>query len=245
MDSTSEQRDGPADDLELSRLGTEYYTGKLNELTDGAFDGPSLLPGWDRRHVIAHVGYNARALTRLVQWARTGIETPMYPSTAARAAEIDAGAPMTPAELRSLHHDALTDLSAAWRDLPVARWDHPVRTAQGRTVPVSVTPWMRVREVWLHAVDLDNGGRFEDFPPTLVDRLLVDITSWWARAGRAPDLILVPTDRVVPGLGATNADPRSVAISGTAAQLARWASGRGGGGVTTGTGEPVTAPRWL
>ena len=37
-------------------------------------------PGWSRRHVVAHVGYNARALTRLVEWAKTGIETPMYAS---------------------------------------------------------------------------------------------------------------------------------------------------------------------
>lgn len=45
-----------------------------------------------------------------------------------------------------------------WRDLPDANWTHEVRTAQGRTVPASETVWMRTREVWVHAVDLDNGG---------------------------------------------------------------------------------------
>lgn len=230
-----------AADISLVRRGTEYYDAMLAELPDDDLDGPSLLPGWDRRHVVAHVGFNARALARLVRWGRTGVETPMYPSTQARSAEIDEGATLSPAELRDLHLVESAELDAAWRDLPADRWDFPVRTAQGRTVPVSITPWMRVREVWLHAVDLGTGGRFEDFPPELVDRLLVDITSWWARAGEGADVTLAPTDRAVPAPAVAG----PVTITGPAAQLARWAAGRGGDGVTTSTGEPVVAPRWL
>jgi maleylpyruvate isomerase len=244
-----------AADVLLAGRGTAYFSGKLDELTDEQYDAPSLLPGWTRRHVIAHVGYNARALTRLVEWARTGVQTPMYASTQARAEEIDRGATLPPTALRDLHHDALVTLSARWRDLPADRWSFPVRTAQGRTVPVSVTPWMRVREVWLHAVDLDNGGRFEDFPPELLDRLLGDITGWWARSGAGADLVLEPTDRTPPepataGSTGTGGAPRSggagpITVRGTAAQLVRWASGRGADGVVTSTGEPVAAPRWL
>lgn len=230
-----------AADIALARRGTEYYEAVLAELSDVDVDGPSLLPGWQRRHVVAHVGYNARALTRLVTWARTGVQTPMYPSTKARNAEIDDGATRSPATLRELHRLESAALDTAWRELPVDRWDFPVRTAQGRTVPVSITPWMRVREVWLHAVDLGSGGRFEDFPPELVDRLLVDITSWWARAGEGAGLTLTPTDRTVSGLAVSG----PVTITGPAAQLARWAAGRGDAGVTTSTGEPVVAPRWL
>ncbi|HEY5881428.1 MAG TPA: maleylpyruvate isomerase family mycothiol-dependent enzyme [Nakamurella sp.] len=241
--------DSVAADLLLAARGTDYFSRRLDGLTDAEYEAPSLLPGWDRRHVIAHVGYNARALTRLVRWAHSGAEIPMYASTQARDAEIDAGATMPPDALRSLHHRELDNLTTAWRDLPADRWDFPVRTAQGRTVPVSVTPWMRVREVWLHAVDLDNGGRFEDFPPELVDRLLVDITSWWARSGDGTDLVLRPTDRAGPWPIVTGSSmmggPGAVTITGTAAQLARWASGRGTGGVVTGTGRPVSPPRWL
>lgn len=233
-----------AADLDLVRAGTEYFTGRLDALADAEYDAPSVLPGWDRRHVIAHVGYNARALGRLVHWARTGVETPMYASMQARNAEIDDGATMTPAALRGLHHQELAGLSEAWQALPADRWDFPVRTAQGRTVPVSATGWMRVREVWLHAVDLGNGGRFEDFPPALVDRLLVDITTSWKRSGEGADLVLEAVDRVVLGLPALD-EGRSVIVRGSAAQLARWASGRGDDGVLTSTGEPVHPPRWL
>jgi maleylpyruvate isomerase len=230
-----------AADLLLARRGTAYFSRKLNELTDEEYDRPSLLPGWSRRHVIAHVGYNARALTRLVEWAGTGVETPMYASTQARSEEIEYGSTLNPLALRNLHHHTLVTLNVHWRDLPADRWGFPVRTAQGRSVPVSVTPWMRVREVWLHAVDLDNGGRFEDFPPELVDRLLLDITAWWARDGRGDDLRLEPTDRTVPDLRGSG----RLTIKGTAAQLTRWASGRGGDGVVTSTGGSIRPPRWL
>lgn len=230
-----------AADLALARRGTEYYDGLLSELSDDDLDGPSLLPGWDRRHVLAHVAFNARALARLVEWGRTGVETPMYPSVDARNAEIDEGARSSPAALRNLHLTEARALDAAWRALPVACWTVPVRTAQGRTVPVSATPWMRVREVWLHAVDLGTGGRFEDFPPELVDRLLVDVTTWWAAAGEGTELTLAPTDRVGPALRVSG----PVRVAGPAAQLARWATGRGGDGVTSSTGDTVVAPRWL
>jgi maleylpyruvate isomerase len=58
----------------------------------GALGGPSRLPGWTRGHVVCHVARNAEGLVRLLHWARTGIETPMYPSAEARVADIEAGA---------------------------------------------------------------------------------------------------------------------------------------------------------
>lgn len=230
-----------AADLTLARQGTGYYDRLLAELSDDELDEPSLLPGWDRRHVVAHVAGNARALARLVDWARTGVTNPMYPSVEARNAEIEAQARTSPVQLRERHRIDAAALAAAWRDLPAGNWAVPVRTAQGRTVPASRTAWMRVREVWLHAVDLGTTGRFGDFPPGLVDRLLVDVTGWWAASGDGAGPTLSPTDRVVPGLPVAGA----VVVRGTAADLLGWATGRGTGGVTTGTGEPLVAPRWL
>ena len=92
--------------LLLVRRGTAFWSRKVNELTDDELDGPSLLPGWSRRHVLAHVGYNARALTRLVQWANTGVETPMYSSPQARNQEIAYGATLPSRALRHLNDHA-------------------------------------------------------------------------------------------------------------------------------------------
>lgn len=233
--------------LLLARRGQAFFSRKLNELTDAEFDGPSLLGGWDRRHLIAHVGLNARAITRLVNWAHTGIETPMYASPEQRSAEIEFSATLPTQALRNLSDHAAIHLTVEWRDLPAENWSHEVRTAQGRTVPVAETVWIRTREVWVHAVDLGNGGRFEDFPPELLDALLIDILSAWDRRRSAeglPAFTLDPIDREHPPL--TSGSGAAVALRGTAAALARWASGRGAEGVETDAGQrPPSAPRWL
>ena len=236
--------------LLLARRGQAYYSRALNRLGDGDFEGPTLLAGWDRRHLIAHVGLNARALTRLVEWARTGVETPMYASPTQRNEEIEFTATLPCQALRNLSDHAAIHLTVEWRDLPEPLWDAPVRTALGRTVPVSETVWMRTREVWVHAVDLDAGARFEDFPAELLDALLADAQLSWDRRRAAeglPHVGLRAVDRPTPGGSAADSvDSATLAVEGTAAALARWATGRGVEGVTTSTGTPPPpAPRWL
>jgi maleylpyruvate isomerase len=159
--------------LLVARRGQAYFSRLLHALSDEEFDHPSRLDGWDRRHLIAHVGLNARALTRLTHWAATGEETPMYASPEERDAEIALAATHQPQALRNLCDHAAVHLTVEWRDLTEDAWHHPVRTALGRTVPVSETVWMRTREVWVHAVDLGTGGSFDDFPDGAAS------TSWW------------------------------------------------------------------
>jgi maleylpyruvate isomerase len=234
--------------LLVARRGQAYYSRKLNELHDADFDGPSLLPGWTRRHVIAHVGLNARALTRLTEWAATGIENPMYASPGQRREEIDMAATLPVQALRNLSDHAAIHLNVEWRDLKEDDWAHPVRTASGRTVPVSETVWMRTREVWIHAVDLNNGGSFQHFPPDLLDALLTDVVSAWSRRAHVEDLptfVLQPVDRGQP-VAMVRGQADQLVLSGTAAQLVRWATGRGFGGVElSGGGLPPKPPSWL
>ena len=73
--------------LLLARRGQSYFSRKLNELSDDELREPSLLPGWTRAHLVGHVGLNARALTRLIEWAATGVETPMYATPEQRKTE--------------------------------------------------------------------------------------------------------------------------------------------------------------
>jgi maleylpyruvate isomerase len=227
------------DDLLQVRRGTAFFARKLTELADDDFADPSLLTGWRRAHLIAHVGYNARAVRRLVDWARTEIETPMYDSPDARAREIELGATLSPLALRHLCHHAAIDLDVAWRDLPETAWQHRVRTAQGRHVPVSETVWMRMREVWLHAIDLDNGATFADVPEPVLLRLLADITGTWSRRGDGLGLRLEVTGTVEPVVFDVGPEVTEV-VRGSAARLARWATGR-----MDLTRQSHRAPRWL
>jgi maleylpyruvate isomerase len=235
--------------LLLARRGTAYFSRKLNELRDDEFDAPSLLPGWTRRHLIAHVGYNARAIVRLTQWADTGIEQPMYESSEARWREIEYGATLSPVALRNLSEHAAVHLNVQWRDLSDEAWRAEVRTSQGRVVPASTTIWMRTREVWLHAVDLDNGGSFTHFPAELIDHLIADVLSNWRKRRDAEGIanfVVRPDDRdTARSVGDADADD-AVVLTGSAVALARWATGRGHAGVSAVDGADVPiAPRWL
>ncbi|GAA1747009.1 maleylpyruvate isomerase family mycothiol-dependent enzyme [Kocuria aegyptia] len=230
--------------LLLVRRGTANWTRKVNELTDDELDGPSLLPGWSRRHVIAHVGYNARALTRLVQWATTGVETPMYSSPDARNAEIAYGATLPARALRHLNDHAAVSLNVEWRDTPEEAWHHEVRTAQGRTVPATETVWMRNREVWLHAVDLDNGARFSDVPREVLTRLLREVVGSWAAKDTDPGLRIQVTDAPELGeLGAGAHQDAGIPVRGDLPAVAQWATGRGGARLEA--GADVQSPRWI
>ena len=64
--------------LTLARLGTSHYSCQLSLVDNAEFGEYSLLEGWTRSHLIAHVAYNAIALCNLMHWANTGEETPMY-----------------------------------------------------------------------------------------------------------------------------------------------------------------------
>ncbi|WP_152188407.1 maleylpyruvate isomerase family mycothiol-dependent enzyme [Georgenia satyanarayanai] len=231
----------PDEDLEWVRSGSDYFARRLAELTEEDVAGDSLLPGWTRGAVIAHVGYNAVALRRLCHWARTGEETPMYTSEEARDAEIARGAALPLGELRQLCTDSRDALDDDWRSLPAEAWEAEVRTRQGRRLRARETVWMRAREVWIHGVDLATGGSYRDFPPAVVDRLTADVLEGWAARGEAVDMVLHPTDRDGP----TSIGSPGPTVSGSAADLARWLTGRGGGGLESSTGELPALPRWL
>ena len=237
------------DGLLQARRGTAFFARKLNELTDAELDGGSLLQGWTRRHVTAHVGYNARAIARLVEWAATGIETPMYASVEIRNHEIEFGSTLSPIALRNLFDHSAVHLNVEWRDLPADAWHHKVKTVQGRVVPAEETVWMRTREVWVHAVDLDNGASFADIPAPVLARLLKDITVAWTSRGTDKDLM----GRVDghPELSFGDMEARTpLQVSGSLADVVCWATGRGVAGVTASRDGQIVpgvppAPAWI
>ena len=121
----------------------------------------------------------------------------MYASPEQRVREIEAGATLPAAELRDLVQHSAASLAAALDDLPAEAWDAIVVTAQGRTVPATEIPWMRAREVCIHAVDLGAGVTFGDLPPDFVAALLANVAPQARRGGRGegPELAAWLTGR--------------------------------------------------
>lgn len=216
--------------------GTELFLRALDDLTDAELDAGTALPGWTRRHLLAHVASNAEALGRLISWARTGMESRMYASPEQRDADIGSGATRSPAELRSWVRDSARDLDEAFTTIPGEAWQAEVVTAQGRTVPAHEVPWMRAREVCVHAVDLGTGLTFADLPGAFRTALVDDIVRW--RATRdGPRLALTATDTAREWHIGGNGAPHRVALS--TADLAAWLTGR------LARPELPSLPRWL
>lgn len=197
----------------------------IGSFDDDALVQPSLLPGWTRLHVIAHVHRNAEALGRLMVWAGTGIPTPMYASVEQRDLDIATAAGWAADDLRSAVRASADTLAEAFRMLSESSWAAVVRTATGRDVPAGQVPWLRVREVGIHAVDLAGPVTFEAFAPDVLEALIDDVATF--RAGRGSD----PSVRLridggrdwVLGAGAV------VEVSGSRAALVGWLTGRSEG----------------
>jgi maleylpyruvate isomerase len=157
--------------------GTELCRKVIAGLDEASYGAPSQLDGWTRKHLIAHLAANAEAIGRLVSWARTGKEQRMYSSPEQRNADIEAGAKLSDEQLTSWFDQSARELAMAMRALPDQAWQAKVVTAQGRTVAAAETPWMRSREVMVHAVDLATGLTFADLPEDFLAALREDITS--------------------------------------------------------------------
>ncbi|MDV6271006.1 maleylpyruvate isomerase family mycothiol-dependent enzyme [Rhodococcus globerulus] len=226
--------------LDATRRGTELFARHLAELGDDEFAQPSGLPDWTRAHLVAHVGYNAAALSRLTDWAATGIETPMYDSVEQRGREIDEGATESVQDLRDRFEHTARLLDDKWLSLPKSFWSNEVRTIQGRTVPASETVWLRAREVWIHAVDLGNGAEFSDIPEPVLRSLVDDVVKAWRTRGVGSELALDISDEQSLVVG----DEHLISVSGDLPSIVQWVAGRGSSGVS---GVPVglIAPRWL
>ncbi|TYC24456.1 maleylpyruvate isomerase family mycothiol-dependent enzyme [Micromonospora sp. MP36] len=183
--------------------GTKLFLTAVDLLSDQELDKATDLPGWSRRHVIAHVHHNAEALRRLVHWAATGEERRMYASPQQRTAEIEAGTRLPAGELRTLVRRSSRALAEEFDALSAQALTHEVVTAQGRTVPASEIPWMRAREVAIHAVDLNAGIGFDDLPAGFTAALAVDAVRKRAAGGEATPLAAWLTGRTpqAPTLG--------------------------------------------
>lgn len=212
----------PVRDLAWARLGTAYFARKLNELSDADLDGASLLPGWTRRHVIALVAYEARSLALQVEAARTGEPFVSVPD-GQRAREVELGATLPSRALRNLFNHTEVHLNVEWRDLTDAGWERSVDLG-GTLLPVRQTAWRRARAIWVHAVDLGNGGSFLDMPPALLDALLAELAARWGRLDPAAAVVLEPADRPRPVVIGPGAGP---SVRGATADLVRWMAGRG------------------
>ncbi|MEU9204557.1 maleylpyruvate isomerase family mycothiol-dependent enzyme [Streptomyces sp. NPDC048332] len=219
-------------DLAALRQATDRLLSATEKLDDAALAEPSLLPGWSRGHVVAHLSRNADALVNVLQGR------PMYADSETRDGDIERDAPRAQAEqLADLAASADRFVRAA---AAPADWSRTVELRNGVTDSASRIPFRRRVEVELHHVDLGIGYELEDLPDDFTAREIDFLAERFA--GHAA---VVPTD-LADDRGRTwttggGAEGGPVAVRGTASELLAWLSGRRDGSALTVNGGPLPA----
>ena len=143
-------------------------------ITEPDLRAPSLLPGWTRAHVLAHLAREADAMRNLLVAVRSGQERPAYVSAEARQADIERGAGMRADELMADLADSAMALRTIARQLPDEGWQVPVRILDSAPFPADQLLTRRLVEVELHHCDLGAGYGPADWPAAFADMELAE-----------------------------------------------------------------------
>jgi maleylpyruvate isomerase len=208
-------------------MATAALLAAIDGLSDADVRAPSLLPGWTRGHVLAHLARNAEGGTRLLRWARTGVASYEYESLAARAAAIEAGAGRGAGELAGDVRVTSEALAAEAVLVPPGGWQRMVRWTAGQETPAALIVPSRWAEVLIHHVDLDIGYRPADWSAGFVrDQLPRLVKHLAARDPARPAVRLEGTDT---GRLFVIGDNTECTVRGPEAELLGWLFGRGNG----------------
>ena len=159
MDAAQRQLSDQIDDA------TQRLLGVARVITDADLREPSMLPGWTRAYLLAHVTRSADAMRNLMIGARDGEDRPAYASAQARAAGIEQGASQTAAELAAgIASSAMAFRTIATR-LPDQAWDYQVRVPGLDPFPAGQLLIRRLVEVELHHCDLGLAYTPAHWPP--------------------------------------------------------------------------------
>lgn len=180
---------------DLSRLDREttMLLATVESLSEDELVAPSLCEDWSRADVVAHLAANARALVRLVEWAVTGVEQPMYASAADRTEEIARLAGLPRRELiTELREASQVFAEQAERLTGEILADEVLIGAT--PIPATSLVAVRIAEVVVHHADLDTAWTVEEADP---DSLLnaVEAAVRAMRSRNAPGLTLVTEER--------------------------------------------------
>ncbi len=183
--------DGATDDLSAS----------LARASAPELAGPSLLDGWSRAHVVAHLTNVAQALVRMTHDALADRPTTMYPhGRADRDAQIEAVAAASWEELHTKFVQATATLMNIWRAVPWERWGRPFTETELGTAQFGRVVGLRLTEVEVHHSDLAVGFGPRDWSRELTQTCLPLRLASLERYRRRPE-----ADQTIDGSGSSSA----------------------------------------
>ena len=153
---------------------TQRLLGTARIITEPDLRAPSLLPGWTRAHVLAHLARGADAMRNLLAGARSGQDLPAYASAEARRAGIEYGAGLRADELVADLAASAMALRSVAGQLPDEGWQVRVRILDSPPFPAAELLTRRLVEVELHHCDLGAGYGPAQWPPAFAAMKLGD-----------------------------------------------------------------------
>ncbi|MEV7434222.1 maleylpyruvate isomerase family mycothiol-dependent enzyme [Streptomyces griseoviridis] len=221
-----------AHDLASVRDATDRLLSAAAALDNASAAEASRLPGWSRGHVLAHLARNADALVNVLEGR------PMYPSAAARDADIERDAPR-PLDVQLADLRATADRFQAAGAAP-ADWSRTVELRNGVTDAAARVPFRRWIEVELHHVDLGIGYELEALPAAFTEREIAFLADRFAGHPEVPSTRLTDSTRAWSTGSAAQGAP-ALTVTGPAPDLLGWLAGRRDGAALTVTGGPLPA----
>jgi maleylpyruvate isomerase len=143
---------------------TQRLLGTARVIAEPDLRAPSLLPGWTRADVLAHLARSADAMRNLLIGARSGADRPAYGSAEARAAGIEQSAKQKPKDLAEDVAAAAMAFRTVTRQLPDEAWRYQVEILGSARFPAGQLLTRRLVEVELHHTDLGLAYTPADWP---------------------------------------------------------------------------------
>lgn len=187
---------------------------------------PSLLPGWSRAHVVAHLALNAEGFAGALHGLATGNPVAIYPSNEARNAGIDELAAADTDDIRERLFTATQHLRTVMAGLNGEQWESTVnRLPEGPVWPAASLVESRQREVEIHHADLGLAYTHRNWPIEFAKTLLDSATATHDVSPDSPAFTVRAMDvgRDWPVGAATPV------VVGSASNLGWWLIGRGAG----------------
>jgi len=237
----SEPFDPGPDSAEIA-AATARLLDTARSMSDADVAGPSLLPGWSRGHVLAHVARNADGLINLLTGAAEGVQRSAYASPQARLDGIEAGSRRPIKEQIADIEAADARFVAVVAAMPPAAWSFGLRWGSlAQPKPAREVPDARLREVAIHHLDLDAGYTAADWTPAFALRILRSVLPVYEARGLAPCVLRASdTDAVITANAGSD-----VEVSGPTHALATWLLGRDeGASLSVSGGALPTPPAW-
>jgi maleylpyruvate isomerase len=196
----------------------DVVASQAGKLAEEDVTSPSILPGWTRGHVLAHLAGISNAMARQLEFARRGEQVELYDGGfEGRTKAIDMAAGHSLVQHRADLDSALERALKAFDSLDAGAWQVPISYRGGVVLDGGFALW---RELVIHASDLNTGRGPETWSRPFCEHLFDFLA---ARVPEGQRFVLQPLGLPPLTIGAGN---RSTVINGMLTDIAAWLAGR-------------------